>query len=234
MPITILNLFSLLKDKKSDKQFPIKLISLINYDRYESSWKTSWHYFHQDLLVARKIYKANPEVHVDIWSRFDWFVAHIASYRKIEVFDIRSMNDNITNIKFTQIDCTKIPKKFTWYTSSLSCLHTIEHFGLWRYWDKIDYNWHIRWLENMHKILKKWGLFYFSTPIWPQRIEFNLHRVFSAKYLVDYFKKDYIIRSFSYINDKWELFEDIKITKWWIDNNYWCVYWCWIFELQKK
>jgi len=41
----------------------------------------SGHYFHQDLLVAGKIFKNNPIKHVDIGSRMDGFIAHVASFR---------------------------------------------------------------------------------------------------------------------------------------------------------
>ena len=35
------------------------------------------------------IYAARPEKHVDVGSRVDGFVAHVASFREIEVFDVR-------------------------------------------------------------------------------------------------------------------------------------------------
>jgi hypothetical protein len=50
-------------------------------------------YFHQDLLVATFIFKANPERHIDIASRIDGFVAHVASFRKIEVMDVRPLEN---------------------------------------------------------------------------------------------------------------------------------------------
>jgi len=60
-------------------------------DRFDQSGTASGHYFHQDLLVASRIFINNPEKHVDIGSRIDGFVAHVASFREIEVFDIRSL-----------------------------------------------------------------------------------------------------------------------------------------------
>ena len=51
----------------------------------------SGHYFHQDLLVARRIRLNEPAAHVDVGSRIDGFVAHVASFRPIEVFDIRPL-----------------------------------------------------------------------------------------------------------------------------------------------
>lgn len=45
-------------------------------------------YFWEDLIVARKIFKVNPEKHVDIGSRVDGFIAYVASFRELEVFDV--------------------------------------------------------------------------------------------------------------------------------------------------
>src|SRR6478672_1245176 len=60
-------------------------------DRSEPGGITSGHYFHQDLLVATRVYQRKPKKHVDIGSRIDGFVAHVAVFREIEVFDIRPL-----------------------------------------------------------------------------------------------------------------------------------------------
>lgn len=48
------------------------------HDRYEEAGTTESEYFWQDLLVARMIHDAEPQKHVDIGSRVDGFVAHVA------------------------------------------------------------------------------------------------------------------------------------------------------------
>ena len=235
----IKNFFFYIKDFreiKKNKQFSISMDYPCLHDKDDNSWSATGHYFHQDLLVAQKIFKNNPEKHIDIWSRIDWFITHIASYRKIEVFDIRPLQNNIPNVEFMQLDLMQeIPKKYVWYTNSLSCLHTVEHFGLWRYGDKIDIDWHIKWFKQISKILKKWWIFYFSVPIGEkQRIEFNAHRVFSIKYLIEVlFKNVYKVVSFSYVDDRWNLNNNIVLTKENIDKSFWLNYGCGIFELRK-
>ena len=52
-------------------------------ERFTQSGSAKGHYFHQDLLVARRVYVNNPSIHADIGSRIDGFVAHVASYRSI-------------------------------------------------------------------------------------------------------------------------------------------------------
>ena len=74
------------------------------HDWHEEGGATKNEYFWQDLLIARKIFAAKPEKHVDIGSRVDGFVAHVASFREIEVFDIRPITTSIPGVIFKQAD----------------------------------------------------------------------------------------------------------------------------------
>jgi hypothetical protein len=67
----------------SGSQFPFARIYPCLDDKFAKSGIARGHYFHQDLLVAKKIFANNPELHVDIGSRIDGFVAHVASFREI-------------------------------------------------------------------------------------------------------------------------------------------------------
>ena len=97
------------------------------------------HYFNQDLLVASLIAKSKPGRHVDVGSSFTGIVAHVASFIEIEVLDIRPL-DKIyqPQISFLQKDLSVADPNFRNVTDSLSCLQTIEHFGLGWYGDNID------------------------------------------------------------------------------------------------
>ena len=225
--------FEIKKQLKNNKDFRITKFLPIISDKFDSSWVVKWAYFHQDLLIARKIFENKPIKHVDIWSRIDGFVAHVAVFRKIEVFDIRALENKVENIHFRQADLMKLDEDLINYCDSISALSVIEHFGLWRYWDKINSNWDIEWLDNIYKILKKWGTFYFSAPIWPQRIEFNAHRAYSIQHLLDIFKDKYIVNSFAYTDDNWDLHKNITLDQKHIKNNCNCNFWHWIFELTK-
>ena len=154
------------------------------YDWYEEGGATKSEYFLQDLHVARQIHRANPVRHVDIGSRIDGFVAHVAAFRDVEVFDIRVVTSSIPGIKFTQADLTTSPDVLQNCCDSLSCLHALEHFGLGRYGDTIDPTGYVTGLINMIKLLKPGGVFYLSVPIGRERVEFNAHRVFNPQSLV--------------------------------------------------
>lgn len=228
------DLKKLKKQKGQDSLFPFAKNRLILNEKFSDSGIASGHYFHQDLLVARKIFQNNPQKHVDIGSRTDGFVAHVAAFREIEVFDIRTQNKKIKNIIFKKADLTELPNNLIDYTDSISSLHAIEHFGLGRYNDAIDYWGYLKAIENITKILKSGGRFYFSTPIGKQRIEFNAHRVFAVEYLLELFKANYTLSTFSYVNDEGDLFENIELNEEEIKRNLGCTYGCGIFELIKK
>lgn len=197
------------------------------------SGTASGQYFYQDLLVANRIFVNRPVKHVDIGSKVESFVAHVASFREIEVFDIRALKTNATNILFKQIDIMDRDFNLRDYCDSVSCLHALEHFGLGRYGDRVDYSGHLLGWENIYNMLQKGGKFYFSVPIGVQRIEFNAHRIFSVKYLLNMMTGKYKIDSFSFVNDAGDFARDVELTEESIRNNFHCHYGCGIFELTK-
>ena len=90
-------------------------------------WKTesgtmSGHYFHQDLFIAKKVFNENPNHHVDIGSRIDGFVAHLAVFREIEIIDIREQNSKVSNILFRKADLMQLPDDMVNYCDSISAL----------------------------------------------------------------------------------------------------------------
>tara|TARA_B100000212_G_C27352743_1_gene524427 strand:+ start:392 stop:1168 length:777 start_codon:yes stop_codon:yes gene_type:complete len=178
---------------------------LVDYS--DNAGQNKGHYFHQDLLVAEMIYKAKPKRHVDIGSRLDGFVAHVASFREIEVIDIRPLEKSChQNIKFVQADMMNPQKALK--TDSLSCLHAIEHFGLGRYNDPIDIDGHMKGISNLVSMLEDNGILYISFPIGKKdEVHFNAHRVFHPKSIF----KNNSIRSkmelirFDYVDDQGDL-----------------------------
>lgn len=137
-------------------------------------------YFHQDLLVASYVFERRPQRHIDVGSRVDDFVTHVAAFREIEVFDVRPLSSTgHPNIKFIQADLMS-PREDLRTADSVSCLHAIEHFGLGRYGDPIDPEGHKKGLANLLKMVSAGGTLYISIPIGRQNeVHFNAHRVFS-------------------------------------------------------
>ena len=126
---------------------------LADYDA--QSGTTGGHYFHQDLIVAQRIHDANPLAHVDVGSRIDGFVAHVASFRPIDIIDIRPLDNNShPNIRFIQADLMNPLPELAGRYPSVSCLHALEHFGLGRYSDPIDVHGHLRGFEAVARFVE--------------------------------------------------------------------------------
>ncbi len=169
---------------KSSYEGILKILPCLQ-DKYDDSGYTKSEYFWQDLIVARAIFARAPQKHVDVGSRIDGFVAHLASFREIEVLDIRPLTNKIPGVIFKQADLMNPLPEFENYCDSFSCLHTLEHFGLGRYGDPVLVDGFKKGLENMAKMLKPEGIFYLSVPIGVARVEFNANRVFSPVTIIE-------------------------------------------------
>lgn len=235
LPLYLKDLSTLKQQRVSgDAGFPLGPLFPCIADRFEESGSAKGHYFHQDLLVARKVHEREPEVHMDVGSRIDGFVAHVASFRPIVVLDVRPLENRIKNIRFMQADLmAPLRDDLVESCDSLSCLHALEHFGLGRYGDPVRNDGHLQGLENLARLLRVGGRLYLSVPIGPQRIEFNAHRVFSVRHVLDILQPNFRVDNFSYVDDSGDLHEDAALTAHAAENSFGCVYGCGIFEATK-
>jgi len=182
-------------------------------DLQDSAGTARGHYFHQDLLVAQFVEHHRPKRHIDVGSRIDGFVAHVASFRKIEVIDIRPMdNFGHPNISFIQGDLMR-PNTIG-KADSISCLHAIEHFGLGRYGDQIDPDGHIKGVTHLVDALEESGLLYISFPIGLRdEVHFNAHRVFHPKTILafDCVRMNLTLIRFDCVDDGGNLHRNVEI-----------------------
>lgn len=204
-------------------------------DREGDAGAASGHYFHQDLYVAQQIFASKPSRHVDVGSRIDGFVAHVASFRPIDVYDIRPMLTSIPNVTFYRRDLMIEDPSLEGCTDSLSCLHALEHFGLGRYGDRVDYYGYKVAFANLSRMVQPDGRFYFSVPIGePQRVEFDAHRVFSLPYLLrELIADQFSVDQFAYVDDKGDMHFDVDISAGGPSATFGLRYGCGIFTLRK-
>jgi len=229
------SVFRSLQSESGDHPFAMGKMYPCLADDKENSGTASGAYFHQDLLVANRVFCNAPQRHVDVGSRIDGFVAHVACFRQIEVFDIRPLESKLANLLFRQVDMMKqLPAEFVGCSDSVSCLHALEHFGLGRYGDPIDPDGYLAGLKNLTALLSCGGTLYLSVPIGRQRVEFNAHRVFSVEYLLHLFKADYELIEFSYVDDAGDLSRNVAPTPEEAESSFGCDYGCGIFELWKR
>lgn len=159
-------------------------------------------YFFQDMWAAREIYRSNVKHVYDIGSRMDGYIAHLLSMEvQVTLLDIRPFPHKVEGIDFIQtnaMDLSNIPDDSI---ETLSSLCALEHFGLGRYGDPVDYD---GWKKALHAIkrkLKVGGTFYLSVPVGNrERVQFNAHRIFKPLTIVNELLPELELYEFSYID----------------------------------
>jgi hypothetical protein len=219
----------------SSKEFPLGKLYPCLADRFAPAGTAGGTYFHQDLHVAQLIFRARPARHVDVGSRVDGFIAHVATFMPVEVIDLRPVRTSARNIEFRRLDIMESPFPLQEHCDSLSCLHSLEHFGLGRYGDRVDCDGYRSGWENLTSMLRRAGKLYFSVPIGPQRVEFDGHRVFSMPFLVEsMIAPRYRIDSFAWVDDAGEIHFDADPRGAEARNSFGAAMGCGIFELTKR
>jgi hypothetical protein len=188
-------------------RFTVRDMFPILTDRDAGAGFAGGHYFHQDLWAARKIFKQQPQRHVDIGSRIDGFIAHLLVFMPVTVVDIRALSSKIRDLRFMQDDATELAHIPSDSIESLSSLHVAEHFGLGRYSDPVDPDSCFRFMATLQRVLSPGGRLYFSVPVGRERVEFNAHRVFAPQTILDAFSGLQIV-SFSFVGDDGNLYEE--------------------------
>ena len=220
-------------DSSDPNSFPLGRSWPIPFEREDAAGNASGHYFHQDLYVAREIFRRNPKRHIDVGSRIDGFVAHVATFRDIEVIDLRPLESKTKGITFLQVDLLKpIPSNLR--ADSVSCLHALEHFGLGRYGDQVAYNGWETGLAALTSMVSPNGHLYLSVPTGKdQRVEFNAHRVFALPFLRERLRENFLIENLAFVDDSGNLLTEIDPDSHDASGSFNATYGCSIWTLRR-
>jgi ubiquinone/menaquinone biosynthesis C-methylase UbiE len=136
------------------------------------------YYDYQNAWAFEKILDTKPSELIDIASNIS-YLTFASKLTKVTTIDIREHNIPVKNLKFKIGDILNIPYPDN-SIDFLSSLSVIEHVGLGRYGDKIDFNGMQKSINEFTRVLKKNGILLVSVPVGPKNIiEFNAHRRFS-------------------------------------------------------
>lgn len=145
----------------------------------ESSQNTDYdrHYVLHLAWAVRRIAEEQPVKHVDISSSLH-FCTMLSAFLPVEFYDYRPAKIKLSNM--TSDHANLVHMDFDdGSLSSLSCMHVVEHIGLGRYGDPIDYSGDLKAMNELARVLKPGGKLYFVTPVGKPRIVFNRHRIYS-------------------------------------------------------
>ena len=217
-----------------DKHIEFSFYPILS-DYNDNSGFAKGHYFWQDLIVAQRVFASQPLNHLDVGSRIDGFVAHIATFMPLDVLDIRPLSTYIPNVTFK---CGSLLSYSTRHSySSISCLHVLEHIGLGRYSDPINGKSFYDGLNSLFDLLELGGNLYISFPVGKPAIYFNAHRVLSLPSVLNYIQdtlQPSSLELIGFINDEGSLV-DTKDH----DPDYFCnlssnsLYACVVLQIQK-
>ena len=226
IPKYILHFFYFSLKNRKNQFGPIRFLPALS-DAKVASGAINSIYFLQDQFVARRLYEEKVIKHFDIGSRIDGFILALSCFSDVTIYDIRDLQSTVKNIKFERRDLMGNEMSLPSVTS-LSCLHTLEHFGLGRYGDPLDHEGWIKGLSSLNTMLEIGGKLYLSVPIGRQRIEFNAHRVFDPVY----FEQQLELTGFRvieriFIDDNRRIEIDVKNidSEFWKDQSYGCGIW---------
>lgn len=86
----IINLGQYMRQARNTGGIKIKGFIPMLLDRYKAAGTIDRHYFLQDIYVAKKVIKEQPQRHFDVGSRVDGFIAHLLAglEGKITIIDV--------------------------------------------------------------------------------------------------------------------------------------------------
>ena len=156
------------------------------------------HYTYFPAWAARILAATKPARHVDISSYLP-FSTLISSFIPIQFFDYRPAKIKLESLTMGECDLMKLDFPDASITS-LSCMHVIEHIGLGRYGDKMDAMGDVTAINELIRVLAPGGDLLFVVPMGAPRVQFNAHRIYAYKEIVQRFS-GLALKSFTLIPD---------------------------------
>jgi SAM-dependent methyltransferase len=144
------------------------------------------HYVYHPAWAARIVANNRPEKHVDISSTLH-FCSILSAFIPVDFYDYRPAKLVLTALNSLSADLLDLPFADN-SIPSLSCMHTVEHVGLGRYGDPLDYDGDLKAIKELKRVLAVGGHLLFVVPLGREnRIFFNAHRVYTKQHVLDLF-----------------------------------------------
>ncbi len=163
-------------------------------------------YTYHTAWAARRLAVIRPEYHVDIGSSL-YFAVISSAFVPFKYYDFRPAPIFLSNWESGHADLRALHFD-TNSIASISCMHTIEHVGLGRYGDPIDYDGDVKSMRELIRVTKPGGSILFVIPMGRPHVVFNAHRIYSYRMIMDVFGPQCDLEHFSLIPDGGSLVEN--------------------------
>jgi len=169
--------------------------------RFSLRWQDRWlclgdatsvtgfdrHYVFHTAWACRILAESRPAEHVDISSSL-YFVATVSAFLSIRFYDYRPAQLALSGLTCDHADLTRLHFS-NGSIASLSCMHVVEHIGLARYGDPLDYDGDLKAVAELRRVLAVGGQLLFVVPIGGDaRIQFNAHRIYTYRQVLGMFE----------------------------------------------
>lgn len=197
--------------KEISKSKALRFSSVFDYypimDDKTSNTPFEPHYTYHPAWAARILAKTKPKKHIDISSTLN-FCTLVSAFIPVDFYDYRPAKVMLSDLNSKHADLTQLFFKDD-SILSLSCMHTIEHVGLGRYGDPLDYDGDLKAISELKRVLAINGDLLFVVPIGKPKIAYNAHRIYSYDQILNYFS-GLELQEFSLVPDD---FENIGLIK---------------------
>jgi hypothetical protein len=217
--------FDLFKNSKSNHRGFLLSNDFYHIDKYRE-FSLDYHYFYHPIWAFNLISKRRPKQHIDI-SSINYFAGFLSTVIPTTFMEFRIPNIKLSNLEVKKGDLLNLP----WEDNSIfsiSCMHTLEHVGLGRYGDQIDYDGDLFAARELSRVSMPGGYLYLVVPIGKPKISFNSHRIYSFEMVLEMFSK-FCLLDFSVVWDNGVFEENADPNKVQFQN-----YACGCFCFQKK
>ncbi|WP_257666449.1 DUF268 domain-containing protein [Parapedobacter tibetensis] len=155
------------------------------------------HYVYHPAWAMRIVTQLDPALHIDISSTLH-FCSMLSAVIPTAFYDYRPADLVLDNLTSSFADLTNLP--FTDSSvSSLSCMQTVEHVGLGRYGEVLDYDGDRKAIAEFKRVLTPGGSLLFVVPLGGESVIcFNAHRIYDKDHVLSLFS-DMELMDFSLI-----------------------------------
>lgn len=172
----------------------------VHSPRFTIRWRDRWfcltdatsttgfdrHYVFHTAWACRVLAESKPKDHVDISSSL-YFVALASAFVPLTFLDYRPAALNLSGLRCDGGDLLNLAFDDK-SLESVSCMHVVEHVGLGRYGDPLDYDGDLQAVAELQRVLKAGGQLLFVVPLGGEsRIQFNAHRIYTYQQVLGMF-----------------------------------------------
>jgi hypothetical protein len=148
------------------------------------------HYLYHGAWALRALKRIQPSLHYDFSSSL-FFAAAASAWFPVHFCDLRPADIHLDGLSTAKEDLLRLSLADN-SVDSASCMHVVEHVGLGRYGDEINYDGDLKAVAELKRITRPGGNILFVVPVGKTAtILFNAHRIYTWKSVLEMFGEDF-------------------------------------------